>query len=156
MRAPKNKKTSPSISGPFVPLLHAEQDSVAYQKLSGNSAKLYSYMKRVARLIGTKLHLSTEFDLVFDFTYSQAKKFGFSEKAFQRGIKDLWSKGFIGVVRIGGITKSEHGGRVNSQYKLTRLWQTYGKSGEGNWTDRTKYEQNPWAVRSEPNPKYDN
>ncbi|MDA8429408.1 MAG: hypothetical protein M0T70_09160 [Geobacteraceae bacterium] len=152
-RASRKRRFTLSINGPFVPLLYSEQDSIAYQKLTGNSAKLYGYIKRIVRTVGTKLQVNTEQEVIFDFTYSQAKKFGFSEKAFLRGLKDLWSKGFIGVVRIGGRIKSEHGGRVNSQYKLTAYWQTYGKTGEGRWTDRTKFEPNPWVLRSEPDPK---
>jgi len=149
----KKKRYSLTINGPFVPLLFAEQDSFAYQQLTGNSAKLYGYIKRIVRTVGTKLKINTEQDVIFDFTYSQAKKFGFSEKTFLRSLKDLWAKGFIGVVLIGGRTKSERGGRVNSQYQLARYWQTYGKAGEGRWTDRTKFEPNPWVSRSEPDVK---
>lgn len=149
-KADYKKRKGLSIGGPFVPLLNEELDSKAYQQLTGNSAKLYGYIKRIARIVGTKLKVTAERDVIFDFTYSEAKKFGFSEKTFLRGLKDLWSKGFIGVVRIGGRIKSENGGRVNSQYKLTAYWKSYGNTGDGHWTDRTKFEPNPWALRTEP------
>jgi len=138
------------IQGAFAPLLYAELDSDAFQSLTGNSSKLFIYLKRVCRTVGVKLGTSREYDVIFDFTYAEAKRRGFSAKAFLRCMKELWQKGFIGVVRIGGLTFSEQGGRSNSKYQLTTHWQTYGVGGNGRWTDRTKFEPDPWAVRSEP------
>ena len=81
---------------------------------------------------------------------TEAKRRGFSNTAFNRCIKELWHKGFIGVVSIGGKTGSDKGGRSNSKYQLVGYWQTYGGEGAGRWTDRTKFETDPWLVRSEP------
>lgn len=131
-------------------MLLAELDSHAFQSLTGNSSKLLIYLKRACRTVGVKLGTSRECDVIFDFTYTEANRRGFSAKAFLRGIKELWQKGFIGVVKIGGLTFSEQGGRCNSKYQLTTFWQTYGTGGDGRWTDRTKFEPDPWAIRSEP------
>ncbi len=144
------KKNKPlPITSPFVPLLLPELDSDAFLYLTGNTAKLFIYLKRACRTAGLKLGASRESDVVFDYTYAEAKRRGFSNKAFARAMKELWEKGFIGVVKIGGTTFSEQGGRCNSQYKLTAYWTTYGTTGIGKWTDRTRFEPNPWA-RNEP------
>jgi len=139
-----------AIPGPFTPLLLVELDSQAFQSLTGNSSKLLIYLKRACRTVGVKLGVSREYDVIFDFTYAEANRRGFSAKAFLRGMKELWQKGFIGVVKIGGLTFSEQGGRSNSKYQLTPHWQSYGAGGDGHWTDRTKFEPDPWAMRSEP------
>jgi hypothetical protein len=145
----KKKNRPLPITSPFVPLLLQELDSDAFLCLTGNAAKLLIYLKRSCRNAGLKLGASRESDVVFDYTYTEAKRRGFSNKSFIRAMKELWQKGFVSVVKIGGITTSEHGGRCNSQYKLTAYWTTYGTGGVGKWTDRTKFEQNPWT-RSEP------
>lgn len=149
MKKSKHKKPM-HIQGVFAPVLFAELDSYAFQSLKGNSSKLFIYLKRACRTVGVKMGASRECDVIFDFTYAEANRRGFSDKTFLRGIKDLWQKGFIGVVKIGGLTFSDQGGRCNSKYQLTSYWQTYGASGEGRWTDRTKFEPDPWAARSEP------
>jgi len=138
------------IQGAFAPILFAELDSYAFQSLTGNSSKLFIYLKRTCRTVGVKLGTSRECDVIFDFTYAEAKRRGFSAKTFLRGIKELWLKGFIGVVKIGGLTFSEQGGRCNSKYQLTAYWQTYGPGGNGRWLDRTRFEKDPWAILSEP------
>lgn len=148
MKRKHNKQMS--INGGFTPLLIAELDSYAFQSLTGNSSKLYVYLKRACRSAGLRLGALRESDVIFDFTYTEAKRRGFSAKTFLRGLKELWQKGFIGVVKIGGLTFSEQGGRCNSKYRLTAFWQTYGIGGDGRWTDRTKFESDPWAIRSEP------
>jgi hypothetical protein len=139
-----------AIQGPFTPLLIAELDSFAFHSLTGNSAKLYVYLKRACRSAGLKMGTDRESDVIFDFTYTEAKRRGFSAKTLLRGLKELWQKGFIGVVKIGGLTFSEQGGRCNSKYQLTAYWQTYGTDGVGRWTDRTQFESYPWLIRSEP------
>lgn len=145
MRATK-KTRGVLISGPFTPIMFDVQDSRAYQVLPGNASKLYGYMVRAARTVAYKLGAATE-DLVdFDFTYSEAKKRGFSESTFKKAIKELWAVGFISVIAIGGKTASEARGRMPSKYRLTSLWKTFGS----HWENRTKLEADPWAKLSEP------
>lgn len=138
------------IQGPFLPVLLAELDSEAFQSLTGNASKLFLCLKRACRTVGVKLGTSREGDVIFDFTYTEANRRGFADKTFLRALKELWKKGFIGVVKIGGMTFSNQCGRCNSKYQLTAFWQTYGTGGNGRWTDRTKFEADPWAIKSEP------
>ncbi len=147
MSRPKKKdKPGVDVGGKYTPLRHDISDSAAYIKLSGNSAKLYLYLVKAARTVAWKLKLGNDREVHFDYTYSEAKKFGFSESTFIRSMKELWSCGFIDVISIGGRTASEVRGRVPSKYRLCGLWKAYGD----NWTDRTKHESFPWKARVEP------
>jgi len=138
----KSKSAVPIEGGRFVPLTFEELDSVAYISLAGNSAKVYCYLKRAARTAAYK-NSTHERDIQFDFTYSEAKRCGFSESTFIRAIKELWSKGFIDIVERGGLRGH---GRTNSRYKITNLWKSYGK----HWTDRTDHQMDPFKDTTEP------
>jgi len=137
-KRPKSKGLS--IGGSFTPILTQVHDSAAFRELTGNAAKLYTYVVRAARTVALKLGSGTESGVEFDYTYSEAKKRGFSESTFKRAIKDLWDHGFISVVVVGGRIASVNGGRMSSRYKLCGNWQSYGEQ----WDDRTQYEPNPW------------
>lgn len=143
----KGKKPKPGRvpieGGFFVPLSFDEQDSIAYVSLGGNAAKLYGYLKRAARTAASNGGGVRERDIVFDYTYAEAKRRSFSESTFIRAIKELWARGFIEVVQIGGLRGM---GRTNSQYKLAAYWKTYGSE----WTDRTRSQTDPFAKTSEP------
>ena len=147
----KPKSKGLPIGGPFTPIRTDEHDSTAYQDLTGNAAKLHGYIIRVARTVAVKLGASSEYDVQFDYTYSEAKKRGFSESTFKRAIRDLWKRGFISVVKIGGRTASAERGRMPSKYKLATLWRAYG-DGVDKWRDRTKHESDPWENPTEPKP----
>jgi hypothetical protein len=142
----KNRKPSVPISGPFTPILNSIHDSQAYTELSGNAAKLYSFLVRTARTVAVRLGAGSEYRVDFDYTYSEAEKRGFSDSTFKRAIRELWAKGIINVIVIGGRTASKGSGRMPSRYQLSGNWQTYGTQ----WTDRSKHEANPWANPSEP------
>jgi hypothetical protein len=145
MAKKKNRHGRP-IGGQFTPILHEIQDSIAYKKLSGNSAKLYHRMERIARTVAHNMDCDVN-DAQFNFTYSEIKKtLGFSESTARRCLEKLWEKGFISVIQIGGRTASNKGGRMSSIYQLCGNWKTY----QHQWTDRTKYEVNPWSSPSEP------
>lgn len=142
----KSKKGRRPIGGPFTPILHDIQDSVAYKELSGSTAKLYLRMERVARSVSHNLDCNLN-DAQFNFTYSEAKRvLGFSEGTTRRCIRQLWEKGFISVIKIGGVTASDKRGRMSSIYQLCGNWKTYGQG----WKERTKFEDDPWFVPSEP------
>jgi hypothetical protein len=146
------KRKRPSnlpVGGPFTPILNTVHDSQAYKELSGNAAKLYGYIVRVARTVAVKIGAGSERNVDFNYTYSEAKKRGFSESTFKRAMQELWKCGFISVVAIGGRTASEDRGRMSSRYQLAGQWQAY-KSKEGGWTDRTQYESFPWQRPTEP------
>ena len=140
----RKKIGSVPINGKFVPILHDELDSPAYMALGGNSAKLYGFLKRAARNAAHRVG-SSEREVEFDFTYSEARKRGFVERTFIRCVKDLWSHGFIQVIKRGGLRGT---GRSNSKYQLSGYWKTYGiKDG---WKNRSDHEPNPFLNRCEP------
>lgn len=145
MRGAKKIRGLP-VGGPFTPIRCDLHDSRSYHELTGNAAKLYGYLVRTARSVAYKLGVASE-DLVdFDYTYSEAKKRGFSESTFKRAIQELWSAGMISVVAIGGRTASDARGRMSSKYKLSAFWKSYGVE----WKDRTVLEASPWMNPSEP------
>lgn len=141
----KSARYTVPIEGRFLPLTFDELDSAAYMSLPGNAAKVYGYLKRAAR---TAAHRggAGERDTIFEYTYSEAKSKGFAEQTFRRALKELWAKGFIDLVERGGL-RGIH--RTNSQYKLARLWKSWGK-GPGKWTDRTVAEPDPFTDTTEP------
>jgi hypothetical protein len=144
--ASRRKKTRgvPIEGGQFVPILGDELDSLAYRDLSGNAAKLYIYLKRAAR---NAAHIAgiSERDAVFDFTYSEAKKYGFAERTLIRCLKELWAFGFLLVIERGGLRGTR---RSNSKYQLCKYWKTFGvKDG---WNNRAAVESNPFSDKSEP------
>lgn len=141
-----SKYRGPTIGGKFTPILDEMQLSKAYKELNGNSAKLLHHMTRVARNVACKLGSSSDHSVDYDFTYSEAKKYGFSESTTRRALHELWEKGFISVVKIGGRTASDSRGRLSSRYKLCSFWKTYGHQ----WHDRRKYETSPWETPAEP------
>jgi hypothetical protein len=142
------KNMVPIEGGLFVPLSFEEQDSTAYMELTGNASKVYGYLKRAARTAACKGGGTRERDIIFDYTYAEAKRRGFSESTFIRAIKDLWAKGFIDVIERGGLRGK---GRTNSHYKLAAYWKTYGKE----WRERTQSRSDPFALTSEPKEKRD-
>ena len=144
--AGKHKNKLP-IGGSFMPLLDSVHDSKAYKKLNGNAAKLYLRMYKTARTVALRLGSGSEDGVQFNYTYSEAKRvLGFSQSTTRRCLHELWSLGFISVVKIGGVTASDKRGRMSSEYQLCGNWKTYGH----HWTDRTKLEDDPWVARSEP------
>lgn len=147
----RDNKKGVRIEGPFTPITNKTLDSTAYKKLTGNAAKIYGYIVRVARTVAHKIGTHSQYDVTFNYTYSEAKKRGFSESTFKRAIQELWKLGFIDVVEIGGRTASAERGRMSSKYKLSAKWETYDDgNGNGKWRDRTKIEPDPWKHPSEP------
>lgn len=139
----KQKKGRVEIEGLFVPLTNDEQDSLAYASLTGNASKVYLYLKRTARTAAWYGGGVREREIIFDYTYTEAKGRGFSESTFIRAMKELWAKGFVDVIERGGLRGKA---RSNSHYKLAADWKTYGKE----WKDRTQRQPDPFACTTEP------
>jgi hypothetical protein len=112
------------ISGPFIPILYDEMDSAAYRELTGSAAKALPYFRRIhGRLIKK---FGDDYNGIFDFTYSEAEKYGFARHTFSRIITELNAKGFIDIVKQGGKRGC---GMSNSKYKLSERWRDFGKYG---------------------------
>lgn len=107
---------------PFTHLLNEEMDSKAYLELSGTAAKALMWFKRIdGKLKGKDRH---GYNGIFDFTYTEAVKYGFAKKTFSRAIDELNEKGFITIVKVGGMRGV---GRSNSKYSLSTGWRLYGR-----------------------------
>jgi hypothetical protein len=119
----KRRKSNWKIDGPFVPILFSEMDSRAYRKISGSSAKALAYFKRIDGMLRRKS--GDDYNGIFDFTYTEAVKYGFAKSTFSRVITDLNGKGFIDIIKQGGKRGC---GMSNSKYKLSERWRDYGTS----------------------------
>jgi len=102
---------------PFVPIYLAELDSPAYQALSGNSAKLYTYLKRACSRAACNKPANEV--TIFGFTYSEAERYGFARHTFIRMIRELIDAGFLELVEKGGLRGA---GGVCSKYRLSKVW----------------------------------
>jgi hypothetical protein len=120
---------------PFSPILYDEMDSDAYQELPGNAAKALPYFKRIHGRLKRKA--GDNFNGIFDFTYSEAERFGFARRTFARIIADLHAKGFIDIVIQGGMRGA---GMSNSKYRLSERWRDFGKKG---FVKRPRYPSEP-------------
>jgi hypothetical protein len=107
---------------PFVPVLNDEMDSKAYRDLPGSAAKALVYFKRIDGKLFRKYR--DDYNGIFDFTYSEAKRLGFARSTFSKVIGELHDKGFIDIISVGGLRGA---GRSNSKYKLIEKWRLYGQ-----------------------------
>lgn len=106
---------------PFSPILYDEMDSPAYMALPGNAAKALPYFKRIEGRLYKKV--GDNYSGIFDFTYTEAEKYGFARHTFARIITELQAKGFIEIVMQGGKRGC---GMSNSKYKLSEQWRFFG------------------------------
>jgi len=105
---------------PFVPIRLDTLESFAYRELPPSAAKLYPYFLRTCvRVVRGAPNETT----IFGFSYTEAKKYGFSEHTFIRAVKALILHGFIDLVEQGGLRGAGHS---CSKYKLSKRWVTYG------------------------------
>lgn len=127
MKKPNNRKIR---LPPFVAILIEEMESKAFLELSGTAVKALIWFKR----IDGKLRKAPDYNGIFDFTYSEAKRCGFARRTFSRVIDELVEKGFIEVVSVGGLRGA---GRSNSKYKLSSRWCIYRVEikPKGSWRD---------------------
>jgi hypothetical protein len=118
----RQKKGKGNRLPPFSPILFAELNSVAYQKLPGNAAKALPYFKRIDGILKKKY--GDDYNGIFDFTYSEAEKCGFARRTFARIITGLNAKGFIDIIKQGGKRGC---GMSNSKYRMSERWRDFGK-----------------------------
>lgn len=117
----RNKKSSSIRLPPFTPIFNEELNSDAYQSLPGNAAKALPYFRRIHGILQKKM--GDKFNGIFDFTYSEAEKYGFARRTFSRVITELIEKGFIDLVVQGGKRGC---GMSNSKYRQSERWRVYG------------------------------
>ena len=120
---------------PFTPILNAELRSRAYQELTGNAAKVYPYFKKIHGILKKKS--GDNYNGIFDFTYTEAEKYGFARQTFKRSIDNLIGNGFIDIVKQGGKRGC---GMSNSKYRLSERWRDYGTSA---FIKRPRYPSEP-------------
>jgi len=61
----------------------------------------------------------------FHFSYSEAKRYGYSPATFSKVIQELIRKGFLDPVDKGGLRSD---GKSYSFFRLSRRWEKYGCS----------------------------
>lgn len=120
---------------PFVPILIDELTSVAFRELLPTSLKIYCHFKRIAGVLRAKSRGT--FNGLFDFTYSEAARYGFGTKTFSNCIGDLNDKGFIDIVDSGGLRGNCHS---NAKYRLSERWRDYG---DKKFMSRPRYPSEP-------------
>jgi len=120
---------------PFAPILFDEMKSAAYKNLSGTAAKALPYFKWIHGLLVKKL--GDDYNGIFDFTYTEAEKYGFARNTFNRIITALNDKGFLDIVTQGGKRSC---GMSNSGYSLSQRWRDYGTKS---FIKRPRYPHEP-------------
>ncbi len=120
----RTRKDAGNRLPPFSPILYEELDSLAYQALTPNAAKALPYFKRIKGILIKKS--GDNFNGIFDATYTELEKFGFARRTISRIISDLQAKGFIDIIKQGGMRGC---GMSNSKYRMSERWRDYGKSG---------------------------
>lgn len=119
----RKKRKKQSIKGGFVVLTWDLLNSTAYKDLTPSAAKLLPYA-----MGKPKVHMNDPacYYTEFEFTYSEAKRLGFSNTTFRRCLDELVGKGFIKQAHKGGLRGD---GFSSSKYLLSIAWQTYGTTG---------------------------
>jgi len=59
----------------------------------------------------------------FEFSYREARRYGFSNGTFANVIRDLVEKGFINPVEKGGLRGT---GGTSNRFRLSLRWKDYG------------------------------
>lgn len=119
MSRSRSKKTGERLA-PFAPIFKEEMDSKAFHELTASAVRALIYFRWFH---GVAKRKTGDPSAIFDFTYTEAEKFGFARRTFSRAVKDLCEKGFIEVVLQGGMRGS---GLSNSKYKMSSRWAFYG------------------------------
>lgn len=105
---------------PFVPLPWELLNHRAYTALPFAASKALPYfLGKVKDRYTDPQRCLTE----FFFSYSEAKKYGFSNGTFSNVIRDLISYGFVDPIDRGGLGGC---GKSYSTFKLSLRWQQYG------------------------------
>lgn len=108
---------------PFVALTWEMLNSKAYKDLNYSSAKALPYF--LGKYKGAYRD-PQRYLLEFPFSYSEAKRYGFSNSTFSKVIQELVRKGFIDPVDRGGLRGDS---KSYNLFKLSRRWEKYGTEG---------------------------
>ncbi len=114
------RKVSKSKLPPFVPLTWKVLNSKAYIALPYSAAKILPYFLGKVKV---PYRDPNRCSVDFDFTYSEAKKYGFATTTHYKAISELIAKGFIYPVSKGGL---RGGGLSSSRFRLSERWREYG------------------------------
>ncbi len=106
------KKTGNKLP-PFVAVTWDLLNSKAYISLRPSSGKALPYF------LGKGRNKTGEQRIYFDFTYSEAKRLGFSQSTFFNVICDLTKTGFIDPIFKGGLRGYK---KTNSRFTLSDRW----------------------------------
>jgi hypothetical protein len=104
---------------PFVALPWELLNSEAYRDLPPSTGKALPYFLGKIKLSWND---PQRYAVVFDLTYDEANRYGFSGGTYSNIIKNLVSFGFIDPVDKGGLRGA---GRSNNYFKLSRRWMKY-------------------------------
>ncbi len=113
-----NTKISPKdnyIQFPFKVI-----NGIAYKELNHAAKGLLPQMYGKARY---RHNNPDTYEFVFEFSYREAKRFGYSSSTFYKTITELREMGFIDRVRQGG----SHGEyKATSLFQLAKRWELFG------------------------------
>tara|TARA_B100002003_G_scaffold245057_1_gene272218 strand:+ start:2092 stop:2496 length:405 start_codon:yes stop_codon:yes gene_type:complete len=105
---------------PFVALTWEILNSEAYKDITPSAAKALPYFLGKVKIPfnNTKKYLTK-----FDFSYTEAKRYGFATTTHHRTICQLVEKGFIDPVDRGGLRSD---GSSYNKFYLSKRWEKYG------------------------------
>ena len=123
------KKRKSGKLPPFVALTWNLLNSKAYKELSPSASKLLPFFLGKPKI---NQAYPACYEIEFEFTYSEARKYGFCNKTFSRCIRELMSKGFIDPVWKGGLRGDR---KSSSKFRVSRRWEDYGNGNfkQINW-----------------------
>lgn len=107
---------------PFVPLIWRMLNSKAYKDLPPSSAKALPYF--LGKFKGG-YNDPQRYMEEFSFSYTEAKRFGFSSGTFSKVIQALVRIGFVDPVDKGGLRGDC---KSYNLFKLSKRWEAYGSS----------------------------
>jgi hypothetical protein len=115
------KKSKSNLSlPPFVALTWEMLNHRAYIELPASAKGMLPYfIGKVRAPVRDPAHYTT----IFNFTYSEAQKYGCAKRTFFKIINDLMRYGFISPVEKGGLRGV---GLSSSSFRLSVRWKKYG------------------------------
>lgn len=107
---------------PFVMLPWEVLNSPAHKALPFSARSALPYFLGKPKC---KLNSLTAFTTVFEFSYSEAQRHGFSRGTWSNVIRNLVAKGFVDPVEKGGLRGEGYSGNL---FRLSHRWRDYGTS----------------------------
>lgn len=102
---------------PFIAITWNMVNSKAYKSLKHSSGKALPYF------LGKGRNKTDEHRIYFEFSYSEAKRLGFSQATFFNVISELMRMGFIDPIFKGGLRGYR---KSNSKFALSDRWVNFG------------------------------